>query len=316
MIFDTPVAKNSHDMNVKKAGVIPIHRVNDFLTTFFYLRGDVKTSPNRVDVVYDNDFFQKSNFASGALLQDESMIGLLTGFKLSFPDIKRVPELNGVKIKPATISYKPKGISRVRQSFHASSVDSVWSSKFNWDSVMADLKAKGILSADNRSDPKNAIFESDTKQIYMDSKNRMLQVNTPKSVGTIVNVGSKNLQVGALSVKSADIDGAVALVSIDNKNIADSSKMVLTFATDSVWSQSKFSVSRKQILEYKVSPVLIKIGRIEVEIKTNGKNFAVYPLKMNGERMAEMPSKLENGVLKLSIDNSKTPSLYFEIVAK
>ena len=316
MIFDTPMARNNLDAHIRNVGVNPVHRVNDFLTSFFYLRGDVKPSQNRVDIVFDKNFFQKSNFASGALLQDESMIGLLTGFKLSFPDVKRVPELKNVRIEPATISYKPQGISRVRQSFHASSVDSVWHSKFSWDKVMADLKEKKILSPDNRSDPKNAVFESDTKQIYMDSKNRLLQVNTPKSVGTTIDANSKNLRVGSLMVKSSNVDGAVALVSLDNKEIVNSSKMVLTFATDSVWEKSKFSVSRKQVLQYIPSPVLIKIGKIDVMIKTNGKNFAVYPLKMNGERMAEIPVKVENGILKLSIDNSKTPTLYFEIERK
>ena len=37
----------------------------------------------------------------------------------------------------------------------------------------------------------------------MDCKKRLLQVNTPKSVGTIVNPDSENLRVGSLLVKSA-----------------------------------------------------------------------------------------------------------------
>ena len=181
---------------------------------------------------------------------------------------------------------------------------------------MADLKAKGILSADNRTDPKKAIFETDNKQIYMDSKNRLLQVNTPKSVGTTVNPDSKNLQVGAMTIKSANVCAAVALVSLDNIALENSKKLILTFATDNVLKSEKYSITRKYLLEYGKPPVLIATGKIEVEIKTNGKNFAVYPLKMNGERMAEIPAKVENGILKLSIDNSKTPTLYFEIEKK
>ena len=316
MEFDSPVAKKADVMPFKRIGVNPVLRVNDFLTNFFYLRGDIQPSKNRVDIVFDEDFFEKSKFASGGLHQDQSKIALLTGLRLSFPQVKRVPELDIVKITKPTISYKPMGVSKVSSSFHATELAGVWESTFSWDGVMADLKAKGILSADNRTDPKNEIYETDNKQIYMDSKNRLLQVNTTKSVGTTVNVGSKDLQVGTLTVKSANVNGAVALVSLDNIALEDSKKLILTFATDSVLKHEKYSDSRKQLLEFGKPPVLIAIGKIDVEIKTNGKNFVVYPLKMNGERMAKIPSTLENGVLKVSIDNSKTPSLYFEIVCE
>jgi hypothetical protein len=208
------------------------------------------------------------------------------------------------------------GVSKLTQSFHATSLAGVWESTFSWDKVMADLKAKKILSADNRSDPKNAIFETDNKQIYMDSKNRLLQVNTPKSVGTTANANSKNLQVGALAVKSSSVDCAVALVSLDNKEIVKSSRMVMTFATDAVLKSSKFSINRKQFLAFGKPPVLIKTGKLAIEIKTNVKNFVIYPLKMTGERMKKIPSTLENGVLKFAVDNSKTPALYYEIVAE
>ena len=316
MEFDSPVAKTADVMGFKRIGVNPVLRVNDFLTNFFYLRGDVQPSKNRVDIVFDEDFFQKTKFASGALHQDQSKIALLTGLRLSFPEVKRVPELDIVKVAKPTISYKPMGVSKLTASFHATGLAGVWESTFSWDKVMADLKAKGILSADNRTDPKNEIYETDNKQIYMDSKNRLLQVNTPKSVGTTVNPDSKDLQVGVLTVKSANVCGAVALVSLDNIALENSKNLILTFATDSVLKHEKYSHSRKQLLEFGKPPVLIETGKIEVEVKTNGKNFVVYPLKINGERMEKIPSQLENGILKFVADNRKTPALYFEIVAE
>jgi hypothetical protein len=150
----------------------------------------------------------------------------------------------------------------------------------------------------------------------MDSKNRLLQVNTPKSVGTTANANSKDLQVGALAVKSSSVDCAVALVSLDNKEIVKSSRMVMTFATDAVLKSSKFSIKQKQFLAFGKPPVLIKTGKLAIEIKTNVKNFVIYPLKMTGERMKKIPSTFENGVLKFAVDNSKTPALYYEIVAE
>ena len=202
----------------------------------------------------------------------------------------------------------------MRNTFNASTVADVWQSTFSWDNVMADLKAKGILTADNRTDPKNEIFETDNKQIYMDCKKRLLQVNTPKSVGTTVNPDSKNLRVGSLFVKSANVNASVVLVAIDNKKLEDSSRLVLTFATDVVLKSSKYSISRTQLLDFGKPPILLETGKIEVAIKTNGKSFTVYPLKMTGERMKPIESKLENGVLKFTADNRKTPAVYFEIV--
>ena len=314
MAFDTPVAKTSRGL--RTIGQNPIHRVNDFLTNFFYVRGDVQPSKNRVDVVFKKSFFQNSPFATGGLLQDQSKIGLITGLKLNFPDIKKVPEIANVKVKKPTIAYEPSGVSRLRNTINASTVAEVWQSTFSWDKVMADLKAKRIITANNRTDPKNEIFETDNKQIYMDCKNRILQVNTPKSVGTIVNPDSKNLLVGSLFVKSANVNASVALVAIDNKKIENSSRLVLTFATDVVLKSSKYSISRTQLLDYGKPPILLETGKIEVAIKTNGKSFTVYPLKMNGERMKPIESTLKNGALRFAVDNRKTPAVYFEIVGE
>ncbi|MBP3357810.1 MAG: hypothetical protein J6K91_02780, partial [Opitutales bacterium] len=63
-------------------------------------------------------------------------------------------------------------------------------------------------------------------------------------------------------------------------------------------------------------PILIETGQLSATLKVSDKKYTVYPLKISGERLDAIPIENSNGTLKLDIDTSKNPSMYFEIVAE
>jgi hypothetical protein len=172
------------------------------------------------------------------------------------------------------------------------------------------------LDKSNISKPSESIFQSDTGEITMYAKKREMTVITPKSVVAIVNEDSKPMQLGELTINSFNRKGTIGVVSIDNKPLAESSRMVLAIATDNVPSDVELSASRRKLGEWGKLPILIETGQLSATLKVSDKNFSVYPLKINGERLEKIAIEKVDGKLKLDIDTSKNPSMYFEIVAE
>ena len=92
--------------------------------------------------------------------------------------------------------------------------------------------------------------------------------------------------------------------------------MVLAIATDNVTSGVELSANRKKLGEWGTLPILIETGQLSATLKVANKKFSVYPLKISGERLEKIDIEQSGGVLKLEIDTSKHPSMYFEIVAE
>jgi hypothetical protein len=66
--------------------------------------------------------------------------------------------------------------------------------------------------------------------------------------------------------------------------------------------------------------VILKNGIVKAELKVDAsKKYAVYPLSLNGDRRERLEMPVENGVMKITIDNSKLKfgsTTMFEIVAE
>ncbi len=308
--FDSPVAEEAGRMGFFSIGTNPVFRASDFLTHFLFARGDVARSPKRTDIIIDKSFVEKSPDLPFGLNQEQVKISLMTGFAVAFPDVVKT------KVKPADMSLAPIGASAIVTEQQFSSAGETFGKKFKVDDIVPIFKKRGVLPNDNISDPKNGIFQSDTGEITMRAKERELTVVTPKSVAAVVNETTKPMSLGALAFESFSAKGTLAVVSIDNKPLVDSSRMVLVISTDTVPTDAKYSNTRLRISTWGKAPALIETAKLSAKLKVaQGKKFVVYPLKISGERLAPISVENANGVLNLDIDTSKNPSLYFEIVA-
>ncbi len=297
IVFDAAVAPRGGELGYFNVAENPVFRANDFINFFLFYRGDVKTSPNRVDVLCDENFMKNSGTIAVGL-HDRTKIALMTGFAVNFPSAQKVEEIKNVPIKPAALSISPDD-------------------QFDINAFAKELKAKGVLPKDNISDPSQGIYQSDTGEITMRSKENMMKVVTPKSEAIVMRSTLKNEKLGNLTVKSSTADAAVAVSSLDNKPISDSDRLVLTYNTDAIMKDFGVSKNRLYVTAWGSMPVLIETGKLSAELKLSpNKKYSVYSLKMNGERVDKIPMDVVDGVMKIELDTSKHTAVFFEIVSE
>ena len=321
-----------HDVAIEKKGEgvfghaevakNPILRANEFLTYCFFYRGDVKKSPHRVDVVFDKKFVETSPMMCMGINAEQSKIAFLTGFAIDFPSARKISDLKNVRVKPADFTLSPLGFSAANMLSDFGSLGSGDRSGFDLPAFAADLKSRGILPKGNISDPANGVFQSDTGEIVLDFKRRLAKVITPKSEAVVFKPETKNEKLGALTVVSSDVAASVAAASMDGAKLADSSRIVLVYATDTVASGFKVSQSREALKFRGTQPILLRVGKLSAKLRLNprsdGKKFALHALKLNGERIAEIPLKHDGGEMIIDIDTSKLsePAVFYELVAE
>ena len=321
-----------HDVAIEKKGEgvfghaevakNPILRANEFLTYCFFYRGDVKKSPHRVDVVFDKKFVETSPMMCMGINAEQSKIAFLTGFAIDFPSARKISDLKNVRVKPADITLSPSGFSAANMLSDFGSLGSGDSSGFDLPAFVADLKSRGILPKGNISDPANGVFQSDTGEIVLDFKRRLAKVITSKSEAVVFKPETKNEKLGVLTMVSSDVAASVAAASMDGAKLADSSRIVLVYATDTVASGFKVSQSRDALKFRGTQPILLRVGKLSAKLRLNprsdGKKFALHALKLNGERIAEIPLKHDGGEMIIDIDTSKLsePAVFYELVAE
>ncbi len=295
MAFDAAVAPRGGEIGYFNIAENPIFRANDFINFFLFYRGDVKKSPNRVDILCDKNVMEHSEEIA-QMPKEYTKISLMTGFAFNFPTAKRTTIPAPIEKANLTITY---------------------GEKFDISKVCDELKKRSILPKGNISDPAKRIYQSDTGEITMRALDKSMEVVTPKSEAIIMRSSFKNKKLGKMTVKSASADATIALSTWDNKAIPDSDRLVLTCNTDAVMSNFGVSKNRLYVTAWGKMPVLLETGKFDIEIALSPKKeYCVWALKMNGERLREIETTRENGVLKLALDTSKYPAVFFEIQAK
>lgn len=298
VVFDAAVTPKGGELGYFNVAENPTFRANDFINFFLFYRGDVKKSPNRIDLLCDANVMENSDSIGNFIKENRTKIALMTGFAMNFPSAVKVDEIKNIPVPPATMSISPD-------------------EKFDINSFAKLLKDKGILSKDNISDPAKGIYQSDTGEIIMRSKDNMMKVVTPKSEAIVMRSTLKNEKLGNLTVKSSTANAAVAVSALDNKPIAESDRLVLTYNTDSIMDGFGVSKNRLYVTAWGGMPVLIETGRLSAELKLSpNKKYSLYSLKLNGERIDKIPFEFVDGTMKIEIDTSKNTAVFFEIVAE
>lgn len=296
IVFDAAVAPRGGEMGYFNVAENPVFRANDFINFFLFHRGDVKASPNRVDLVFDANAMEHSSKIAQPMFE-HAKIAFMTGFALNFPTARKIDELEKVSVAPATVSLQPDG-------------------KFDIASFAKRLRAAGVLPADNITDPANGVYQSDTGEITLRIKDNLLKVITPKTEAVVMRSTHKNERLDRLAVKSSTANAAIAVSALDNKPIAESDRLVLTYNTDAVMKNFGVSKRRIYVTDWGEMPVLIETGKLSAELKLSpNRKYSVYPLKLNGERLEKLPIENAGGTLKLDIDTSAHVAVFFEIVA-
>lgn len=295
----------------------PVAKASELVSSATFIRGDVKPAKHRVDIKFSDDFLQNNKNAMKAASTFQTRIMLMTGYSTAFEG--KVPNaVKNVKVKPADFTISPIGSSEVLSEAWFHSVIDSNDSKSNFDinTFVENMREKGILSPDNKSDMRKGIFHTDTEEIYMDIKNIVMKVVTDRTEIVAMKT-PQTMRLGSFKVVSGDQPATIGVVSLDGKKVQESDKLMLLFVTQESNSDMKLSADNVISMGVGKAPILLRKSTMKAELRLDpNAQYEVYPLALNGERRTKIPFVFEDGVMKIEIDNSKLPNgatPFFEI---
>lgn len=289
----------------------PVGRIQEFLTAFLFLRGDVREAewqcriPVSEKEIYTERLFDESPSSR------QSRLALLTKFRMA-PGPEQPLESREIRVPRAgssgmilggafsSVGENPKGSSDLTETVRM-------------------LKASGVLKPGNRTNPEKEIYESSTGELYMDAPAHYMQIVTPRLEGICGEAGT-TAKLPSLEVLAMSVRGNLALTGIDGeKTLADASRMVLVFATDARNSGMSFSDPDGCVLRNNgKAPVLVRTGTFKVKILCGtADTVRVYALRDDGSRLRELPFRRDGKWIELSVNTASFGAevpLCFEII--
>lgn len=293
----------------------PVVRASEFLSACLYRRGDVARAQKKVELVVPEEALKKSSASLGAVSTEQSRLGLMTGFSLSFPWAGRMEKT--ADGGPADLRLLPAGVAAVNaQDWFVDVVESK-EGDFSLADTVRKMKAKGILSPDNISDPENGVFQSDTGEITMRPRECLLKVKSMRTEAVTLEAGKREA-VGALTVEGSSVAACVALCSVTPAPVATSARMVLLYSTEMVNTGMVVAPDREMMKDTGRGPALMRCGKLGVTLACESPDrFSLYALGFDGARREKLPVSVVDGQLRLQIDTATLadgPTPFFELV--
>lgn len=297
-------------------GNSPLLRAAQFLTACLFQRGDVQTSPHQVALIVPQKFLRNHSQADKAVSPVQANIGLLAGFGLVFPG---EPAAAGTIAQPvADLAFPISGSTEILSHDWFSEVVKPQNNHnaFSLDEAVAIMKEKGILSPRNISSPKQGIFQSDTEELLLKSREKKMTVITPRTEAICMTAGERE-SLKFFQVEKNSANSCIAACSIDNKPLATSRRIVLLYMTEEANSNMSLAANRATLLSLGSAPLLARTGVLELNVRRQG-SWKLYALGMNGSRREEIPVRNSASGLKLRLDTASLqygPTPFFELVA-
>jgi len=295
----------------------PAIRCSELFNQCFFMRGDVKVSNNRVDMLV-SEKLAKSDEGAYGMSGGQMRLPLITGFAVKC-DSPISESLKHVKTKKASLEVVPNGSAEIVTMGWFQTVVDNNSGNFNIDKFVGVMKEKGLLPKNNLSSPKDGIYHTDTGQIYIDSKKKFAKTVTDFSCVATVDK-SEEVDMGALKLLKTSVPASVGVASLDGKKISESSRLIFVYSTQEDNMDAVRSYDNSLSIKGGMGPIVMKRGKVRAELKLDAsKKYAVYPIALNGERREKLDMEFENGVMQINIDNGKLKNgavAMFEIVAE
>lgn len=297
-------------------GYSPLMRAGQFLTAQLFQRGDVRASPHQVVVSVTRDFLRKNGNAMHALDHTQTLLTLLTGFGVEYPEIPAAP--GTVRLK-ADLRLAPAGVSHIFSQGWYSKVIANRNGSFSLGKTIESMKKAGILSARNRSNAERRIFESDTGELLMDSREQTLLVITPRTEAAAV-AADKKFSLNTIASLQSSVNGCVALTSVDGeKTLSESRRMVLLYQTEEANSGMRLGADRETLHFLGHNPALCRTGEVKLDLNlSSAVDWKLYALGLDGRRREEIPLSFSSGRVLVRFHTGKLnsgPTTFFELTA-
>lgn len=292
-------------------GMDPISRASEVVTALAWMRGDVSKAKHLVAFkLKDKEIFPKHILT--AVGDDYAKLSMLTGIGLTYPEIK---PLMPVGKSSADLTLELKEFSKLNIKRWYASASSKDGKVF--PELLNKLKKSGIIDNSNITDYDKRIFQSDTGEITLYSKNETMTVITPNLEGAVIKK-SKSIKLDSMEIHSTSKPCSITLASIEKgKNIKKAKRLLFVLSTNALNSNMVLAHNGCLMLDIGNLPVLMESVQVKVSFNTSNLNKPmIYALNMDGTRAEAVSCSLTEGKVYIALDTSKlkygTP--FFEII--
>ena len=167
-------------------------------------------------------------------------------------------------------------------------------------------KKGGLLEYDDFA-PLEKTYTSDTGQLALDRGRGVFTVNTPRTKAAVGFLGEAGpIDLGGVTVDCATPFAAVVAVSLDDKPLGASQRVLVTAVARAENTGQAFYRNKRSVPQRGRLPVIVEPVRCELRIKVPGA-ASVYPLDETGRRRGRMAASSASGTLHVSLDEARSP---------
>lgn len=296
-----------------------LDRMTDYLSFFLFQQGYVKPSPNLVELVIPKSSLYAKDTDS-AINTEQARWSLFTRFAVRYENTGR-PAMVSAFASPEPLLRMPlTGYSEVLTAAQFAETGAVRGEKFDPASLIAVLRAKGVIPQANRTNPGRGIWESDTGELLLNGPRKRFLLKTPRVEATSFE-SNHNISLPVLNRVRSSVPSTVALVSLDGKELAkDSGRMLLFYLTANYNTGMELSADQSTVRKVGKAPMILRTGQLELQLNLPaGKRYRLYPLRSDGLRREGIPLTKSGSGYRLELDTAALPhgpTGVFELVAE
>jgi len=156
---------------------------------------------------------------------------------------------------------------------------------------------------------------SDTGQLYRSWADRYGTIDTPRAKAVYGFPGGRgDIALSGVTFNVETEFATVALASLTDQPIADSSHLLLTAVGRAENSGMKYNALRRRLIDKGAGPILVEPITGTVTLRTRQTEMTVKPILPDGTRGDALPTSYEDGVLRFRI-GPEARTMYYEVIA-
>lgn len=185
------------------------------------------------------------------------------------------------------------------------------------DEVFTNNNINGLLNKIG-VDPKKEIVSDNGALRVLPEKNRCIVV-TPKTEA--ITIAEKSAKGQYLSVKENLVFSSYAASAMDEKNLAESKKILLLHITDVKHEKGNYKLYRDKLRVYSwnAENALLRKGKAKISLINYAEGeIEIYALNIVGKRLRKVPYSAANNVISFTVDNTigEEAAMAYEIIRK
>ncbi len=280
----------------------PQRMLSERAAALFFLRGDVRPAAEAYPFLVSSSYLKDGN-----PIEANPAVAVRLGL---------VGKVGTVVAAKGTAPVLPAGTRAVLglEEFWKSAVSGKpFFSAGETDRILGELIRSGAVPA-GQIDLEKQIYNSGTGELFLDRKENLFRVVTPRSEGFVLPEG-KTLSGNYATVENKFSYGVFLAAARDARPLAESRRVLILHLTDSKSSMSRYGTNDFTLVEdWGKLPLLLKRGEAVITLKAPD-GLKLYACRVNGERIGQIPFERIGGAIRFEAKNlaGNEPVLVYEL---